>query len=112
MIDRQEKILNFIARFHGSEDTFLHGCCYWFARILLDRFAAEDGYDVSIMYEPVEGHFLAKIGYRYYDIRGDVTMKYRGKPMYDMWDMQRENNRQYRHLMRDCRDFEEVEDDG
>ena len=34
----REIILDFIDRFKGSEEVFLHGCCYWFAHILNDRF--------------------------------------------------------------------------
>ena len=109
MVDR-EKILKFIAHFHGSEDTFLHGCCYWFAHILEMEYLYTEA--VTIMYEPVEGHFIARIYNRYYDIRGDVTELYRGKPMYDMDELAYENTSLYQHLMRDCRDFEEVEDDG
>ena len=105
-----EKILKFISRFHGSEHVFLTGCCYWFAHILDYRFDMEC--DPVIMYEPVEGHFVTRIGNRYYDIRGDVTELYRGKPMYDMDELACEDSGLYRRLMRDCRDFEEAKDDG
>lgn len=103
-------ILDFIARFKGSEEVFLHGCCYWFARILEQRFYF-DGYVVEIKYEPVEGHFIAKIRNRFYDVRGDVTEEYRGKPMYDLHELRREDSSMYRHLMRDCRDFREAGED-
>lgn len=103
-------VLDFIAHFKGSEEVFLHGCCYWFAKILYERFELEEDFSVDIMYEPVEGHFLAKIRHRFYDVRGDVTEQYRGKPMYDLYTMMREDIKMYRHLMRDCRDFEEVEE--
>lgn len=108
MTDR-DAILRFIARFKGSEDVFLNGCCFWFAHILEARFMASCM--TTIMYEPVEGHFMARIDNRYYDIRGDVSEMYRGKPMYDMHDLAVDDSSMYRHLMRDCRDFEEVEDD-
>ena len=109
MIER-EKILQFISRFHGSEHVFLHGCCYWFAHILETRFLYTGA--VTIMHDPVEGHFITRIGNRYYDVRGDVTELYRGKPRYDLDELADEDSTMYRHLMRDCRDFEEVEDDG
>jgi hypothetical protein len=108
MIDR-EKILKFIARFKGSEEVFLHGCCYWFAHILEMRFLYTGM--VTIMHDQVEGHFIARIGDRYYDIRGDVTELYRGKPLCDMDELVYEDSSMYQHLMRDCRDFEEVEED-
>lgn len=109
MIDN-EKILKFISRFHGSEHVFLTGCCYWFAWMLDYRFYLE--YETRIMYEPVEGHFITKIGNRFYDVRGDVTELYRGKPMYDMDELQKADSKHYSRLMRDCRDFEEAENDG
>lgn len=109
MIDH-EKILKFISRFHGSEHVFLTGCCYWFAHILDYRFDMEC--DPVIMYEPVEGHFVTRIGNRYYDVRGDVTELYRGKPMYVLEELGNEEPKLYNRLMRDCRDFEEAKDDG
>lgn len=109
MKDPREVILDFIARFKGSEEVFLHGCCYWFARILEERFYSHPG--AEIKYEPVEGHFITKIDYRYYDVRGDVTECYRGKPMYDLYELHRDHCKYYDHLMRDCRDFAEDEDE-
>lgn len=103
-----EIILDFIARFHGSEDVFLHGCCYWFAQILYSRFEVE--YGVDIFYEPVEGHFIAKIQQHFYDVRGDVTEHYRGRPMYDLWAMRRDDRKMYLRLMRQCRDFRECDE--
>ena len=100
------KIIDFISRFKGSEHVFLYGCCYWFAFILSNRFYAEYP---EIMYEPVEGHFVTKINGRYYDVRGDVTDEYCIKSMYRLEDMAQGDSSWYRHLMRDCRDFERVE---
>lgn len=104
----QEKILNFISRFHGSEHVFLHGCCYWFAHILEMEYLYTG--DVTIMYEPVEGHFITKIGNRYYDVRGDVTELYQGKTIYDMDALPYVDDGLYRRLMRDCRDFDEEDE--
>jgi hypothetical protein len=109
MNDR-EKITRFIDRFRGCEDVFLKGCCYWFAHILNYRFDREC--DADIMYEPVEGHFITRIDNHFYDARGDVTELYRGKPMYDIYELRRENSKLYDKLMRECRDFREVEEDA
>lgn len=106
MKDDKNTILQFIDHFKGSEDTFLNGCCYWFSVILYDRFFSERV--VEIYYEPVEGHFITKIDNRYYDVRGDVTELYRGKPMYNMYEMYQNDVRMYERLMRDCRDFREI----
>lgn len=101
----RREVLNFIGKFHGSEDVFLHGCCYWFARILEERFS---NYGAILAYEPHEGHFITTIKGRAYDVRGDVTHLYWGKTLYDMnqlleWDLSL-----YVRLMRDCRNFGEV----
>jgi len=64
------------------EDVFLSGYCYYFALILQSRFGGE------ILYDPVEGHFVTAIydtyhnEYRLYDIRGEVTDKYKYKELY------------------------------
>lgn len=109
MSDMRKNVLRFIARFHGSEDVFLHGCCYWFAHILQRRFAME--LRPHILYEPVEGHFVTSIGGRLYDVRGDVTDLYTGHTLEDTWQMQGEDFKRYMRLMRDCRDFIDPEEE-
>jgi hypothetical protein len=94
----------FIARFHGSEDVFLHGCCYWFAYILRKRF--RDCAPV-IMHDPVEGHFVTRIDGRLYDVRGDVTDLYVG---HTLDDLDKIRGGEYARLMRDCRDFIDPEE--
>ena len=64
-------VLRFINKFkelHPSEleDAFLHGNCYWFAKILADRFHG------VIYYLPINNHFITYIGMQYYDISGKV----------------------------------------
>ena len=77
-MEDRNTILKFIEGFKmydedgTMEKTFLNGYCYWFARILADRFSS-----AHVQYEPIEGHFLTEIGGRLYDIRGDVTDLYR-----------------------------------
>lgn len=99
-------VLNFIAQFHGAEDVFLHGCCYWFAWMLSERFG------FSIVYEPVEGHFMAfympNIMDTYgkmYDVRGDVTELYRGHTIYDMEFLKVIEPNLYQRLIENCRNF-------
>ena len=62
----EKEILGFIRNFHGSEEVFLNGCCYWFATILLDRFRGEG----SIQYNPIDNHFSWKYDGIYYDVSG------------------------------------------
>ena len=80
-------VAQFLKRFHFSEDitdVFSNGCCYWFAKILYDRFALTHG--ATIMYDEVINHFGTKINGRVYDITGDVTSKYEWKPWADLED--------------------------
>ena len=63
----ESEILAFIAHFRGATDTFLYGCCYWFAQILSVRFGGDT------LYDPVGGHFIQRIDGRLYDVRGEVT---------------------------------------
>jgi len=111
MMDNQP-ILRFISRFKGSADVFLHGCCYWFAHILENQFLLKQKEKPKIKYEPVEGHFITRIRGRLYDIRGDVTELYEDKNLYDMERLLKDDPKLYFRLMRDCRDFEEMEDNA
>lgn len=80
-------VAQFLKRFHFSEDitdVFSNGCCYWFAKILYDRFAPTHG--ATIMYDEVINHFGTKINGRVYDITGDVTFKHEWKPWSEVDD--------------------------
>lgn len=99
------EILKFIDRFRGSESVFLRGCCYWFARILSERFL---DYRPVILHDPVQGHFVTRIGGNLYDVRGDVTDLYVGHTLDDLREM---SYGEYARLMRDCRDFIDPEED-
>ena len=66
----------FIEQFKSRDDgsvtaTFMDGQCYWFAFVLGGRFT-----DMDLVYEPIEGHWLATVAGQYFDIRGDVTHLY------------------------------------
>lgn len=89
-------ILAFIAEFAGAKDTFLHGCCYWFAQILSVRFGGET------VYEPIEGHFLQRIEGSLYDVRGDMTEAYRDAPLISWSGYETVDSLHYEHIYRDC----------
>lgn len=62
-----DPVVEFIKRRFGSTDAhWQDGNCYYFAVILKDRFP-----EAEICYEPIVGHFVAKIGERYYDSLGE-----------------------------------------
>lgn len=57
-------------------NTFKYGCCYWFARILYDRFNdPTKPTEIKIVYTP-DNHFGCKIGAYVYDVTGIVTNDY------------------------------------
>jgi hypothetical protein len=74
-MNKHELILDFCKQFRslGAENCFSNGMCYWFARILEDRFAHEG---TTIVYSEIPNHFGCRICDKIYDITGEVTNKY------------------------------------
>lgn len=70
----EKEILSFIKHFtiHGPDviDCFSNGNCYWFARILAQRFHG------SVYYNPKENHFCARLGNDLFDITGKIKSSY------------------------------------
>ena len=87
----KDEILAFIRRFRDAQPVFLNGCCYWFARILAERFCAE------ICYDNVSNHFVGKIGNAYYDVSGEVHGTYVPWSTYEAFD-----SLDYARVVRDC----------
>lgn len=54
-------------------ETFSFGACYWFTKILCERFTDENA---ELCYAPIDNHFVARINNKIYDIIGDVTGQY------------------------------------
>ena len=71
-------IIKFIKLFHSPlaevQGTFKGGECYWFAKILYDRFSPQY-YDTNIYYNPIENHFATKIQGTLYDVGGKINDK-------------------------------------
>lgn len=65
------KVLHFIERFASAKDCFLYGCCYWFARILFERFIEEA--TCELMYHVVDNHFATLIDGELYDASGNIS---------------------------------------
>lgn len=104
VIDQEEAtrkgILDFIKKFQneGTIKIFTEGCCYWFARILCERFDISL-YKTTMMYNNIDGHFAAKINGRLYDITGELNETADWKT----WDEFRENEPIYAQtVIRDC----------
>ena len=62
-----KEILDFIATFKGSEAVFTNGNCYWFAKILKERFP-----DGDILYNSTFNHFAFDINGKIHDITGII----------------------------------------
>lgn len=101
MKQERQEVLQFISRFTGDGQwaqvihTFTCGCCYWFARILEERFSTV--YETEILYDAVMNHFAVRIAGRVYDIRGDVTDGYNWEPWSEFPD-----EIQQKRIIRDC----------
>ena len=101
------EILNFIKRFQneGTVKTFTEGCCYWFAKILDERFNEFD-YEPQICYNPKENHFATLINFHLYDITGDLG-EMKDLPDWKYWDkyQYKEDEKVFERLYRDCINF-------
>ena len=94
-----KEVLDFIKRRFGDTDArWQDGNCYWFAKILVERFPW-----LKIYYDTMEGHFVAGIpGGPFFDSRGYASD---GESIYLRLDDIRDNDKLwYDRLMRDCRD--------
>ena len=99
-------VIQFINRFTDNGrrteviDAFTSGCCYWFARILRERFICY--YPSIIVYAQIDNHFGCRIGGEVYDITGIVTNQRSWEPWKDVV-MSDENLASY--IARDCINF-------
>ena len=77
-----DEVVSFIDHFQnlGTIDIFTNGCCYWFAKILEERFEG------SIMYNPVDNHFATLIDTHLYDILGEIPGDIRIDDNWYFWD--------------------------
>ena len=90
----EQEVLDFIKRRWRKDANWTDGNCYWFARILCDRFDQLD-----IYYLPVDGHFVAGDGEQFYDFNGvvctdeKIILFEKIKETDSLW---------YEHIVRDC----------
>lgn len=93
--DLKDEVLDFIKkRWANTDGNWFNGNCYWFAKILCERFRR-----LEVYYLPIMGHFVAGDGAHFYDASGEVT------PDEEPWSFKRirqEDPLWYRHLLRDC----------
>ena len=120
-MNNKDKIKNFIENFKnrngknnrlGIEEFFMNGCCYWFAKILKDRFPQG-----IILYDLKNNHFLFYGGNSInikengvFDIRGEVTEAYLPWILQGAvveWDKYNDSAHKAR-IQRDCIVFKEI----
>ena len=91
----EEEILDFInRRWKNTKANWTEGNCFWFARILADRFQ-----DLSVYYLPISGHFVAGKNGVYFDVTGKIDLK---EPATSLSDIKEEDINWYYRLLRDC----------
>lgn len=88
------EIIDFINGFSSVRDFFMHGYCYWFAVILVNRFPSG-----VIYYLPIQNHFVVLVDERWYDASGFATVT--EIPM--MWDLYKQfDELEASRIERDC----------
>lgn len=102
MKTKQDIVLNFINQFSNNRpqvvECFTQDMCFWFARILRERFWPGEP-NVNIMYDSVANHFGCQIDDDVYDITGIVTTKYN----WQGWNTYKfQNIAETKQLVRDC----------
>ena len=84
----------FILKRFPIDCNWTTGNCYYFAIILKDRFNG------TLYYDPVDGHFLCKIGSNFYDYTGKVEID---ESILYNWNCYKEQDElNYQHIVRDC----------
>ena len=97
-LDRNERaVLSFIERRFPKDSNWTSGNCYWFAKILADRFMVGDG---NIFYDFMEGHFVTLIEGSLYDYNGKWDGSY--EDVICLSQIEIEDPSWYSRLVRDC----------
>lgn len=84
----------FIKRRFKKDCNWLDGNCYYFTLILQSRFP-----DGIIIYDPIDGHFLYRLGEFCYDYLG----KHKLPEIYYVWEeLEKEDPALFKRIKRDC----------
>jgi hypothetical protein len=95
MLSEPNVIEEFIhRRFASTNANWTNGNCYWFAKILTDRFEG-----LEIYYIPSEGHFVAGDGENFFDYNGLIKGTYRYIPFKEIKE---DDPLWYSRLIKDC----------
>ena len=103
-----DKVLQFITKFRnvgGNPEAiitcFTTGNCYWFARILHDRFLYSLETPVAMMYNEIDNHFAVLIVDKIYDITGELPEE-EYKNYVDWDDFKHKDTSLFNRIKRDC----------
>lgn len=78
-----KEVKDFIDRRFKSDCQWMNGNCYYFSLILADRFKS---YSPCVYYDPIDGHFLCRIGSRFYDFTGEHKYDKSDVEKFYKWD--------------------------
>ena len=91
-----DEVLEFIQRRFTKDADWTNGNCYWFARILCERFPY-----LRLYYEVIRGHFVAGTPSRYYDF-GGINQDDEKPILFE--EIERDDPIWAARILRDCRD--------
>lgn len=91
----EEKILEFIHRRFPQDSNWTSGNCYYFAKILLDRFPSG-----AIYYDVVCGHFVYGNNDEYFDYNGKILLSFTHLVKWE--DFELYDSLQYERIIKDC----------
>lgn len=95
-MSRVNSVEEFIHRRFPVDNNWTNGNCYYFAVILKARFPK-----AIIYYDVLDGHFIVKIGFHFYDWTGKIIEKH--KKFYVKWeDMPKYDTGVYARICSGC----------
>ena len=95
-MEDKDEVLNFINRRFKDNCHWNDGNCYWFARILCDRFN-----NLELCYDSIPGHFVAfhRGKNKVYDWNGIYKPQ---SELIPLWLIKIKDKSWYNRLIRDC----------
>ena len=91
----EQEVLDFIHRRFPQDSNWTSGNCYYFAKILLERF-----YSGDIYYDVIDGHFVYGNNGEYFDYNGKVSQE--GRHLIKWKNFTFYDYSQYLRILRDC----------